>query len=120
MNTANGQAKVDATAAVVAELVAQRKELRQIAMDGIHMAMEYHGHGGMHPTGTMGAADHEGMSCCAGMAEGKGASCCHGEKAAAECTDQDAKTCATAGAAVADVMACCKAHAAEPGTTQPH
>ena len=86
-------------------------------MDGIHMAMEFHGHGGMH-TGMTGM-DHDGASCCAGMAEGKGAACCNGQKASAACTDQDAKTCTDAAAAVPGAMACCKAHQAE-SATQPH
>ena len=120
MNAAKGQAKVDATAAVVAELVAQRKELRDIAMDGLHLAMEFHGHGGTHHAAMEQGMDGE-MSCCAGMAEGKGASCCQGEKAAGACTDQDAKTCATAGLTSASAMAaCCKAHAGTPAAPQSH
>jgi hypothetical protein len=122
MNAASGQAKVDAIAAVVTELAAQRKELRDMAMEGIHAAMA--AHGGGHDHGT--AMDHHGMDhgelaggCCK-----EGASCCtHGAdccgKAAEDCCAHmvgKSGQCSAAGAPIAcadgKAMDCCAKHAA--------
>src|SRR4029079_11458213 len=52
MNAASGDAKVDAIAAVVTELAAQRKELRDMVMQGMHA---------MHGPGGPGSHDHMSM-----------------------------------------------------------
>src|SRR6185295_16130537 len=68
MNAARGDAKVDAIAAVVTELAAQRKELRDMVMQGMH-AMHGPGGPGGHEHGmAMGHSDmmhgEHGGDCC--------------------------------------------------------
>ena len=74
MNAAEGQAKVDATAAVVAELVEQRHEMRD-GMMGMCHGMMTHGMAHMSEGGTMKCPMMEGA---AGMHGGHGHAGEHG------------------------------------------
>lgn len=74
MNAAEGQAKVDATAAVVAELVEQRHEMRD-GMMGMCHGMMTHGMAHMSEGGTMKCPMMEGA---AGMHGGHGDAGEHG------------------------------------------
>ena len=98
MNAASGDAKVDAIAAVVTELAAQRKQLRDMVMQGIH-AM--HGEGGM---GHGPGHDHAAMG-DHGMAHGEGGDCC---KEGASCCKEGADCCKGAASCCKPGADCCK------------
>jgi hypothetical protein len=121
MNAApRGPAKVDATAAAVTELAAQRKELRDMLVTGIHAAME-EAHGGGHHEAAKGHACMEhhgktaGASCCAEGAEccSEGASCCAQHAAKGESADDG--TCHSTGDAVGAAGTCGDASAPAGG-----
>jgi hypothetical protein len=106
MNAARGTAKVDATAAVVSELVAQRKQMLNMLVQGMHEMHEMRAPGEMggvhHPGMAMGHGEH-GMACCAGM---KGEAGTPGQDG--ECADGMECGEAMAGAK-AGGCTCCKA-----------
>ena len=105
MGSATGQAKVDAIAAVVTELAAQRKELREMAMEGIHAAMAAHGgghdHGMTMDHRCMSQGEHAG-SCCK-----EGASCC---KEGADCCKGAASCCKPGADCCKEGASCCAGH----------
>ena len=113
MNAASGDAKVDAIAAVVTELAAQRKELREMVMQGMQ-AMPSHDHMSMGDHGMMhgehgGDCCKEGAACCSEGAAccGKGDCCAHAGKEG-ECSA--ASTPMACGEGEAKTMDCCAKH----------
>jgi len=107
MNSAQGQAKVDAMSAAIGELVAQRKQMTGMIVEG--MAMMHHGGGGMAHMDHASMGDAKAMDCCAGMKMDGAMSCC-GEHGAAKgmscCGDQAGKDATGGKSGDAGAMSC--------------
>ena len=104
MQSSRGEARVDAIAAVVSELVAQRKRMLEMVMQGMH---------GQGAHAAMKGGDHEGMACCAHGKHGQAKHAGHGEHGEhADGADhaEGAACCAEGAACCTAGAACCAAH----------